>query len=235
MKLSENTIRILKHFSGMNESILFTRGEKIFTQASSGAIAAEVTISENFPFEFGVYKLKNFLSLIDLVGPEAELTFSEEENCVTIEQGSNSLRYHFSAPSVIKVYKKPDSMANLPDFDIEFTLTQEAWSNLKAAANTLEAAHIVFKSDNGKIRAHVETVGKEKDASQNTFSVEVGVLKEDVEFSFVFKHEMMNLYRGSYRVRISEQGLSQFDLLDDEVSLTFWVGLTAQGTTFKRT
>jgi hypothetical protein len=63
MKLSNETVAILKNFGAINQGILFKPGKTLKTVSSHKNILAEVSIKEDIPAEFGIYDLNNFLSL----------------------------------------------------------------------------------------------------------------------------------------------------------------------------
>jgi len=60
MKLSDNTLSILKNFSSINQSILVKQGSKLRTISVMKNILAEANVSENFPKDFAIYDLINF-------------------------------------------------------------------------------------------------------------------------------------------------------------------------------
>ena len=66
MKLSDNTISILKNFSGINQSLLFKQGNTLKTISVMKNILAEATIEEDFPKDFGIYDLNQFLNGLSL-------------------------------------------------------------------------------------------------------------------------------------------------------------------------
>ena len=49
MKLSDKTIKLLKNFSSINQSILFKEGSKLRTISVMKNILAEATVDEEFP------------------------------------------------------------------------------------------------------------------------------------------------------------------------------------------
>ena len=53
MKLSDKTIKLLKNFSSINQSILFKEGSKLRTISVMKNILAEATVDEEFPKDFG--------------------------------------------------------------------------------------------------------------------------------------------------------------------------------------
>ena len=57
MKLSDKTIKLLKNFSSINQSILFKEGSKLRTISVMKNILAEATVDEEFPKDFGIYDL----------------------------------------------------------------------------------------------------------------------------------------------------------------------------------
>ena len=65
MKLTQNTISILKNFSSINPSIYIREGNKIRTIAMSGNIAASATVEEEFTTPFAIYDLNQFLNGIN--------------------------------------------------------------------------------------------------------------------------------------------------------------------------
>ena len=66
MKLSDKTIKVLKNFSSINQSMLFRTGSIIRTKSTTDTIAAQAVVEEMFPFEFGIYDLNQFLGVVSL-------------------------------------------------------------------------------------------------------------------------------------------------------------------------
>ena len=60
MKLSDNTLTILKNFAGINNSILVKQGTKLRTISVAKNILAEADITEEFPRNFAIYDLNQF-------------------------------------------------------------------------------------------------------------------------------------------------------------------------------
>ena len=93
MKLSDKTIKVLKNFSSINQSMLFRTGSIIRTKSTTDTIAAQAVVEEMFPFEFGIYDLNQFLSVTSLFeDPE----FDFQENHVTISSGDSSSNYYYT-------------------------------------------------------------------------------------------------------------------------------------------
>ena len=65
MKISDNTIGILRNFSDINANILFKPGKTLSTMSTMKNIMAQADVEEEFESEFGVYDLPEFLRAID--------------------------------------------------------------------------------------------------------------------------------------------------------------------------
>ena len=66
MKLSDNALAILKNFAGINNSILVKQGNKLRTISVAKNILAEAEIKEDFPRDFAIYDLNQFLNGLSL-------------------------------------------------------------------------------------------------------------------------------------------------------------------------
>ena len=77
MKLSDKTLVILKNFAGINNSILVKRGDNLRTISLAKNILAEANIKEEFPRDFAIYDLNQFLNGLGL-HQDPELDFKED-------------------------------------------------------------------------------------------------------------------------------------------------------------
>ena len=59
MKLSSETLGVLKNFGNINTGILFKKGKTLKTVSNHKNILAEVVIQEDIPVDFGIYDLKS--------------------------------------------------------------------------------------------------------------------------------------------------------------------------------
>ena len=138
MKLSETTLNLLKNFSSINQSILFKSGTKLRTISVMKNILVEATVSEDFPRDFGIYDLNQFLQGMSLHS-SPELDFAEDE-FVTIREGKMRSKYFFADPSVI--VSPPEKEINLPSEDVSFDLTSQQLEKLKKAASVYQLPDI---------------------------------------------------------------------------------------------
>lgn len=109
MKLSRNTLDVLKNFSTINPSILFLEGNKQKTITPVGTTCyAAVTLEEEFPREFGVADLNKFLGVFSLF-EDPELEFGEYS--VTFSEGKRKASFRYAAPETIRFPPKDKNVA----------------------------------------------------------------------------------------------------------------------------
>jgi len=98
MKLSENTISVLKNFATINPSVLIKQGNTIATISPQRTILARATVEEEFPQQFAIYELAKFLGVLSLF-KEPELEFGPQQ--VMITSGKQSVNYTYADPSMV--------------------------------------------------------------------------------------------------------------------------------------
>jgi hypothetical protein len=219
MKFSENTISILKNFSGINQSLLFKQGNVIKTISVMKNILAEATIEEELPKDFGIYDLNQFLNGLNL-HKNAELDF-ENDNYVVIREGKSRSKYFFADPNVIVT--PPDKSINLPSQDVCFLLDTKELDKLLKAASVYQLPDMSVVGEAGVVKL---VVRDKKNDTSNDFSIVVG--ETDEVFSFNFKVENIKIIPGSYEVVISQKLLSRFKNTGFDVS--YWIALEPDST-----
>lgn len=94
MKLSDNTLTILKNFAGINNSILVKQGTRLRTISVAKNILAEADITEEFPRDFAIYDLNQFLNGLSL-HQDPDLDF-KEDSYLSIKEGKRRVKYFFA-------------------------------------------------------------------------------------------------------------------------------------------
>ena len=129
MKLSKETIEVLKNFSSINQSIVIYKGNKLKTVNSLKNILAHYTTGESFPKDFAIYDLNEFLGLISIMA-EPELTFNDTD--VTVSSGSQKVKYYYAD---IDYIVKPEKDIKTPEYNIKFKLKEEVGSIIQPHAS----------------------------------------------------------------------------------------------------
>ena len=219
MKLSEKTLTVLKNFAGINNSILVKQGTQLRTMSVAKNILAEAEIEEDFPRQFGVYDLNQFLNGLSL-HQDPEMDFSEE-SYLTIREGRRKVKYFFADPQVI--ISPPDKQITLPSEDVHFELESSALDKLLKAAAVYQLPDLCVVGEAGVVRL---VVRDKKNDTSNSYSVGVG--ETDKEFSFNFKVENIKIIPGSYDVVVSSKLLSEFK--NSTYNLKYYIALEPDST-----
>lgn len=214
MKLSDRTINLLKNFSDINQSILFKKGNKLRTISVMKNIMAEAEIQEDFPKDFAIYDLTQFLRGVFLHN-QPELDFGNDGH-VVIREGKTRSKYFFADPSVIVV--PPEKSLTLPTMDVEFELAAEQLEKIRKAVLAFQLSDLSVIGGSGVVKL---VVHDKKNDTSNDFQVLVGETSET--FCYNFKVENIKVIPGDYKVSISSKLLSRF--VNTDYDLTYFIAL----------
>ena len=219
MKLSNNTLSLLKNFSTINQNILFKQGSKLRTISVMKNILAEATVDEELPKDFGIYDLNQFLNGLGL-HHNPELDF-ENDGYVVIREGKMRSKYFFADPQVI--ISAPEREITLPTEDVKFELSTQQLDKLLKAAAIYQLPDLAVKGGEGVVKL---VVRDKKNDTSNDFSVIVG--ETDKQFTFNFKIENIKILPGTYEVVVSQKLLSKFT--NKDCDLRYYIALEPDST-----
>ena len=215
MKLSENTLEVLKNFSAINPNMVFKPGKIISTISEAKNIMANATIEDEIPTQFGIYDLTEFLSALSLVN-DANLEFTNDS--VVINDEATSIKYFYSAPELLTA---PTKQVNMPKPEVKLTLTADTINKIKRAASVLGHATLVIDGYDGKI---VVSVSDLKNSTANQYSIVVDKKNDcKVNFTFVMVIGNLKMLPGDYEVSISSKLISHFRNMNAPVE--YWIAL----------
>ena len=219
MKLSDNTLTVLKNFAGINNSILVKEGKRLRTISVAKNILAEAEIKEDFPKDFAIYDLNQFLNGLSL-HQDPDLDF-KEDSYVTIREGKRRVKYFFADPNVI--ISPPEKEINLPTQDVCFQLDSSTLEKLLKAAAVYQLPDLSAVGEAGVIKL---VVRDKKNDTSNEFAIVVG--ETEKEFSFNFKVENIKIIPGAYDVVVSSKLLSEFK--NTKYDLKYYIALEPDST-----
>jgi hypothetical protein len=200
MNISDNTLSVLKNFSGINQNLAVKSGNKIRTISPQKTVVAVAQVEDKFDSAFYIYDLNQFLSAISLF-EKPDFTF--EDKNVEIANGKSSIRYFYADESMVMT--APERDIELPDTLVEFKLSVNDLKSTMQAASVLQAPNWSVVG-NGSIIEIV--VGDVKNSTSNNYRVTVGTTSE--EFEVVFKVDNLKMMQRDYNVAISSKGISHF-------------------------
>ena len=219
MKLSDKTLVILKNFAGINNSILVKRGDSLRTISLAKNILAEANIKEEFPRDFAIYDLNQFLNGLGL-HQDPELDF-REDSFLSIREGKRRVKYFFADPQVITA--PPEKTLTLPTQDVCFQLDSVTLEKLLKAAAVYQLPDLSAIGEAGVVKL---VVRDKKNDTSNEFAIVVG--ETDREFIFNFKVENIKIIPGAYNVVISSKLLAQFT--NENYNLKYFIALEPDST-----
>jgi len=219
MKLSDNTLTILKNFAGINNSILVKQGNQLRTISVAKNILAEASIEEQFPRQFAIYDLNQFLNGLGL-HQDPDLDFSPD-SYITIKEGKRRVKYFYADPNVI--ISPPEKEITLPSEDVHFQLESTSLEKLLKAAAVYQLPDLSAVGENGVVKL---VVRDKKNDTSNEYAITVG--ETDKQFVFNFKVENIKIIPGAYDVIVSSKLLSKFS--NTRFDLKYYIALEPDST-----
>ena len=220
MNLTSKTLTVLKNFADINNSILVKEGTQLRTISVSKNILAEANVEEDFPREFGIYDLNQFLNALKFLHQDADLDFSPD-SYLSIKEGNRRSKYFYADPAVI--ISPPEKEITLPSEDVHFQLETTSLDKLLRAAGIYQLPDLSVIGEAGVVKL---VVRDKKNDTSNQFTVVVG--ETDKEFVFNFKVENIKIIPGDYDVVVSQKLLSKFT--NSTYNLKYYIALEPDST-----
>jgi len=217
MKLSSDTVTVLRNFSDINQNILFKVGNKLKTMSTMKNIVAKAEIKEDIEQEFGVYDLPEFLRAIDSFQSPV-IKFNGKTNLtINDEKSTLAARYAFADKETLVT---PSKEIKMPDLSVCFQLKNSSYESLKKLFVNLNLPDLAIKGEDGKIKL---VALDKKNSNSNQSSISVG--ETDANFTAYIKTENLKLIPGDYDVVLSKQKIAHF--VNSKAKVEYWIALEA--------
>lgn len=219
MKLDQRTVQILKNFSSINPSLVFKEGNTLTTVSPQKTIMATANIVENIPKQFAIYDLSRLLGVLSLFDqPEIDI----HDSSMTISSGQQKVSYTFADPRMIVT--SDAKSVNMPDAEIEFTLTAENLQRILKALGVMQLPEIAITGEDGQM--YLEAIDSKNPSSDN---YRIHLKDTEHDFKMIIKTDNIKVMYGNYNVKISSKGIAEFK--GDNV--TYWIA-TESSSSFKQ-
>jgi len=216
MKLSDQTLEVLKNFSDINTNILVKPGSELSTISTMKNILAKATITESFDKQFAVYDLSELLGIVSAI-EKPDVDISNEKFMTIGSTGSKSkAKYYYSDESVVT---SPQKDVVMPDADVNFQLKDEILSKLLKMAAIMKLPDLSLVGKKGQdviLKVH------DKKNSANSYEEFVGT-EASADFTFNFKIENLKIIPGDYDVAVSSKSISHFK--NKVKPIEYWIAL----------
>ena len=215
MKLSKETIEILKNFSDINQSLVFNAGKKIKTMNSLKNILAHANVKEDFPRQFAIYNLTEFLGYLSTMS-EPELVF--EETYIKVTDKIIQDKYKYANTDYIV---SPEKDIKVTDYSIKVNIKEDVFRMIDKKTTILQLHDLYLKGDTKSNSISLCASNKKNDSS-NEISIKVG---EGVskKFNVVLKKENLKIIPGNYDISVSPKGIAHFK--NDKLDVEYWIAL----------
>ena len=201
MKLSENTLAVLKNFASINSGVVLKKGNTQKTISPEKSILVEATLEDNLSSDFGIYDLNQFLGNVTTL-KNPELTFTQSD--VTLDDGDLALTYHACSPNLI--ISPPDKELALKTVDCKFSLSNAVLQKLLKVATMNSLPNLTVVGKDGELRLKIHE--KANDTS-NHGSVKIGDYAGE-DFVATFKTENLKLLPDDYNVELQKGAFAKF-------------------------
>jgi hypothetical protein len=199
MKLSENTVNVLRNFATINQGLVFKSGNTLRTVSKQQNVLAKATVTESFDNNFAIYDLNRFLAVLSSMN-DPNLTVGTGN--VKIASGTSKTTYGLSDETM--VVSAPDNDISVQNAEVKFTLTKDNLAQVLKLSGVLGLPNIAVRGNRKKISIAA-----------------VDVKNQDAEFQFIFVTENFKMIPGDYEVQISSKGVAHFK--SNKAPLEYWI------------
>ena len=224
MRLSTETTSVLKNFSTINQNLVVKAGSNISTMSAMKNIVAKAEVKEDFPSNFAIYDLNEFLSALSLFN-NVDLQFDKDFVILSnygaapeLRSFGPNLKYWFSDPSVVTTPSKEISM---PSEELSFKLSSDTLNEITKAAAVIGVPDMALSG--GRLM-----VTDKKNSTANAYETPVDVGDVDAEYKFWFKVDNLKIMPGDYDVEVSSKKISHFT--NTKIGVEYWIALEPEST-----
>jgi hypothetical protein len=217
MKLSNETINVLKNFSAINQSILLKEGNVLKTISPQKTVMGIATVPDHFPRQVGIYNLSRFLAIYSLMGPDTEISFGE--NFLTASHEQFNVKYLYTNPEMI--ISPPDTEIKMQSIDFTASLSSADLQKVLRAASAMQLPEIAFFGENGSCSLRA------LDSSNplaDYFEIRLGDTPDT--FCLVVKAENLQIMPLDYKVHLSSKGISKFE----SANVSYYIAIETKST-----
>ena len=212
MKISKDTLDVLKNYASINTNILVREGSTLATISTGKNIFSRTTVKETFDREFAIYDLNSLLALLTLM-EDTDVEFGDES--ITISKDRSQFEYYYADPSII--VSAPDKTIDV-DKHYSFELTENEVGMIMKAASVVAAPMLSVVAKDGKVTL---SVGDPATPRSNTFRHVIG--ESDLEFDCRLAIENFKVIPGNYSVTLSQKKFMH--LTNKSNDLQYWLAL----------
>ena len=144
MKISEDTMTVLKNFSSINSNLVIFPGNELKTVAPNLGIISIATVSENFSEKVNIFDLSQFLNVCSMM---KDPDFDFKDTHVIISSGKSKVKYRYAAPELMTTLENNLKRNMKPlTFEFNFELTPEMITGIMKSRSALMVSNMSIRS-----------------------------------------------------------------------------------------
>ena len=218
MKISKETLDVLKNFSAINPNLVIEKGNVLATIAEAKNIMASCVVPESFDTDIGIYDLNEFLSALSLI-EDPEFEFGDSS--VSIKSSLTSLTYRYADKSILT---SPERRVNMPEAEVNVELSAEVINQIRRAGAALNHPVVSITTNANDSKLYLQ-VKDPSNSSSNIFQYELDASYDlDAAFDYQFLISNLKLIAGDYKVAVSSKLISHWKCINTN-SVEYWIAL----------
>ncbi len=203
MKISTETLTVLKNFATINNSIYLDEAGYLKTKTpNSSNVIGVAKIDETLP-EVAIYSLDEFLGAITLL--EDDIKFKFTKDYINMAGEGMKIKYRLSDPShILSQCKSVEDYNAFDNFSCNFNLNPKQLDSIQKAARVLNADVLSIELTDGK--GNLSLINSELPLA-NSFDMDIKGTGTGTAKIFV---ENMKIIQGTYNVLVSDDTVIKF-------------------------
>lgn len=221
MKLTKNSLNVLNNFMNINKNLMIREGNVIKTINEAKTVVAEATIDNEFPQDFGISDLRNFLNTLNIFN-EPELEFHEDK--IVIKEDNIEYDYYRASDAVLTDPHYGKNI-NTGEKVCEINITSDQLKNIVKAANTIKSTSSsncsgvrFYKNKNDEIV--VESKLYKNEPSKNVYRLIVETNPNVPNFDVIIDSSKLTVLEDDYKIILYKDRCMQMQGLNNPVLYT---------------
>lgn len=198
MRLSNNTIAILKNYAEINSNLVINPGNVLKTIHTPPTIYACATVEEVFDNTFGIYDLKEFLATLAMF-KNPDLKFNDQYvEIVDLDDNTINTKYWSADTSILT---NVPQLKEFPQPQATFDISATNFKRIQRAALTLNCNDVVLEGNRDGIFVVICDL-QINTKNKNKCTIKVSDTNNFGEFSVHLKQDKLMIIDGNYRCDI---------------------------------
>lgn len=216
---TKNDQAILTNYAKINKNILFEKGKKIKTISLDESVYSEADLSFGFSQESGIYDLQKFLSALNLIGLNEDLSmeYDDDQSSIVLKNKEKTFFYRCSEKALLKL---PEGHLDPVEEGVSFDFSAESLNYILSGCNKFGLEDIVFLVEEGNL--YVSGISSDE-SSQN--EVRCKLLENcSEEFRDSLKYSNFNIANDNYKcVVVPDSDGSILYMKGEELGIQYWI------------